>query len=778
MKDEDRSAEPAWGAVPPAAFPQPPQDRRIRILWVFAWLVVGGEETEVRLLAANLPRDRYRIEVLPCFRREGMPDQSHEQLRDLGVAVDTTAYSLGFEDTVDYLRRKLAGADVVISSQNVADIYPALERMALRPPLIEHGGLVSEALAGPKHFTARYVGVCDTIRAAAASHMPDRPQDAVEIPSMVDLAEFRPQARDGVRAALGLGAEALLVGWVGRLDRKKRVEDFIDAALIVAAAAPEARFVIVGGPDAFMPEYEAELRQRAAPLGSRMIFTGDRKDVPDLLAAMDVFCWLSRGEGMPHVIAEAGAAGLPVIATPDNGALQQISDGATGLFVPHEDPQAVAAAILRLRDPALRQRLGTALRADVEARYSAAVVVPQWQALIDAVLAERRPAPPPATFASVLMGGWEASTHRLGNGRRLDLLAATGHDSHAAQDYRQLQTLGIHTCRDGIRWHRIEVQPGRYDFTSLTPMIEAARDSGTQVVWDLMHYGWPDDLDLWSPAFVTRFARLARAVALHHRGLTDAVPFWCPVNEISFFSWAAGDARYLNPFAAGRGYELKCQLARAAIAAMAELRAVDPRARFLMAEPLLGITHNPASGLPLWQAQGHHDSQFQAFDLIAGRLWPQLGGDESLLDLVGVNYYYNNQWLHGGPPIDMDHPAYRPLSDLLVEVAARYDRPLVIAETGTEGARRESWLDYVAAEVVRARSRGVRVEGLCLYPVANHPGWDDDRLCPNGLLGHDPAGGARSVDPGLAAAVARAQVSLSPGWRPVGASAEALTGSG
>ena len=198
-----------------------------------------------------------------------MPDQSHEQLRALGVHVDTTAYGLSFEDTIDYLRRKIAGADIVVSSQNVADIYPALDRLALRPPLIEHGGLVSEALAGPKHHTARYVGVCDSIRAAAAGRMPDRPQHALEIPSMVDLAEFDPAARAPMRAALGVAEGELLIGWVGRLDRKKRVEDFIAAALSLSDL-PQARFGVVGGPDAFMPEYADELRRLAAPLGDRL----------------------------------------------------------------------------------------------------------------------------------------------------------------------------------------------------------------------------------------------------------------------------------------------------------------------------------------------------------------------------------------------------------------------------------------------------------------------------------------------------------------------------
>ncbi|RZM05418.1 MAG: glycosyltransferase, partial [Sphingomonas sp.] len=281
--------------------------RPIRILFVFAWLVVGGEETEVRLLAQALDPTRYRIEVVACFRKDGMPEQTHAQLEAIGVAVDRTPYALGFDETVAYLASKLPAYDVVVSCQNVADIYPALERMHLRPPLIEHGGLVSEALAGPKHFTARYVGVCASIRDAAAGRMPGREQHAVEIPSMVDTRAFDPARRAPVRATLGIADDVPLIGWLGRLDPKKRVEDFIEAAAVVHARHPRARFVVIGGPDAFIPEYAAALRNRAHALGldTALTFLGDRDDVPDLLAALDIFVWLSRGEQVGHVVAVA-----------------------------------------------------------------------------------------------------------------------------------------------------------------------------------------------------------------------------------------------------------------------------------------------------------------------------------------------------------------------------------------------------------------------------------------------------------------------------------------
>ncbi len=736
----------------------------VRILFVFAWLVVGGEETEVRLLAANLDPHRFKIDVVACFRKAGMPDQTHEQLKALGVHVDTAPYDLSFDDTVSYLADKVAGYDLVVSCQNVADIYPALERLKLRPPLIEHGGLVSEAEAGPKHFTSRYVGVCRTITEAAAARMPGRQHQAVEIPSMVDLREFGGGQRDAVRSSLRVDENDVLIGWVGRLDPKKNAEDFINAAASVQRNCRNARFVVIGGPDAFHPEYAVALRQlaNALGLGETLSFLGDRADIPDLLSAMDIFVWLSRGEGMPHVIAEAGAASLPVIATPDNGVLQQIEDGVSGMLVPHGNPDAVAAGIQRLIDaPSARNSLGRQLRSKVERSYSASAVVPLWEKLFYEVLRERKAGQPKKIFKSFLQGGFECSTHRLRQrdgepqGRRLDLIQSTQHDNHTYQDYLRLQDFGIRTVRDGFRWHLID-RAGGYDWSSVRSMLRAASISGTQVIWDLLHYGWPDDLDIWSPKFVERFAKFAGACAAVVQDETDVVPFYCPVNEISFFAWGGGDAAYLNPFARRRGFELKVQLARAAIAAMDAIRDVDVRARFVHCDPVINVVADPARPWDAGAAEGHRLAQFQGWDLIEGKIWPQIGGQPNYLDIIGINYYFNNQWIHGGSPIDVGHRQYKPLRNIIIETYARYGRPMLIAETGIEGDRRASWIAYVAGEASAAIAAGVPLEGVCLYPVLNHPGWDDDRDCQNGLLVSSVDSNFRSVsDEKFAATVER-----------------------
>jgi len=344
-------------------------------------------------------------------------------------------------------------------------------------------------------------------------------------------------------------------------------------------------------------------------------------------------------------------------------------------------------------------------------------------------------------FASFLIGGFECSTHRHRDGRRLDLIAATGHDRNAAADYAMLAPHGIRTVRDGLRWHLIESTPGHYDWSSFLMLLRAARDTGTQVIWDLCHWGWPDDLDIWSPAFVDRFARFARAAAQVVRDETDAAPFYVPINEISFWSWAGGSLAYINPMAMGRGNELKAILVQAAIGAIEAVRDVDARARIVHAEPVIHVVPRSDHPYDIQSARSYTLAQFDTLDFLSGRLRPELGGRPDYVDIVGVNYYLHNQWVDRDLPIAVDDPRYRPVAALMADVFERYGRPLFVAETGIEGDLRPVWLRIIAHEVAAARKAGVSIEGTCLYPILDYPGWDDDRHCETGLFGYlDPQG--------------------------------------
>jgi hypothetical protein len=278
-----------------------------------------------------------------------------------------------------------------------------------------------------------------------------------------------------------------------------------------------------------------------------------------------------------------------------------------------------------------------------------------------------------------------------------------------------------------------------------------------QVIWDLCHYGWPEEIDIWKPEFIREIAAYCRAFALLLRAETDEIPFYTPINEISFWAWAGAEAAEMNPFACWRAPELKRQLIRASLAAIEAIRSVDPRARILHSEPLIHVAAETGSPEERAAAEGFHRAQFQALDAIAGRLWPELGGDYGCLDLVGVNFYPGNQWLWGGPKLLRGEPSYRPLRQLLVEVHERYRRPLVLSETGAEGDERPGWLAYVADEVRSAIHQKVPVEGICLYPVVDYPAWDDERRCPTGLWGYADETGRREIYEPLARELARQQ---------------------
>ncbi len=360
-------------------------------------------------------------------------------------------------------------------------------------------------------------------------------------------------------------------------------------------------------------------------------------------------------------------------------------------------------------------------------------------------------------FKSFFLGGFECSTHRLRTGKRLDLVRATRHDEFARSDFELLQRCGIRSVREGLRWHLIETKPGSFDFSTADAIIEAACGTGTEVFWDLWHYGWPDDVDIFSAEFVTRFCRFACAAAERLSEKVEA-PFICPINEISFFSWAGGEAGIFNPFARNRGNEMKRQLVRASIASIAGMRAINPQIRFCHIDPMINVIAEDPTPENKAAAQAYHASQYEACDMITGRLAPELGGREEFVELIGVNYYIHNQWTYPGRAGSMlvpSDPRYRHVRDLLQENYERYRRPIFVAETGIEDETRPAWLRYMCNEVYGAIAAGVPAQGICLYPILNHPGWDDDRHCYNGLFDYADEKGNREVYEPLARELTR-----------------------
>ncbi len=334
-------------------------------------------------------------------------------------------------------------------------------------------------------------------------------------------------------------------------------------------------------------------------------------------------------------------------------------------------------------------------------------------------------------------------------------MASTHHDKWASADFERLTSAGIYTAREGARWHVIETHPGRYDFSSLERIFDAAQQFEVEIILDLLHFGWPDSLDVFRSDFIQAFREFTEATVQFLRSRQLGRHLVLPVNEISFQAWAGGDAGLISPHMRAMGGLLKRQLVKASIAASQIIREKLPHSLLLSAEPLIHIVGRPDVPGDEIAAHRHRAGMFEAWDMITGRTCPELGGKPEYLDIIGLNFYDRNQWMNQGETVKRDNPRYRPLHDMLAELYRRYNLPLMISETGTENDERAPWFAYVCAEVQTALAMGVPVEGICLYPIVNHPGWDDDRHCHNGLWDYAAAmDGQRSIYEPLAAAIA------------------------
>ncbi len=186
------------------------------------------------------------------------------------------------------------------------------------------------------------------------------------------------EARVGIRTTLGIPDGAVVIGMIGRMVAEKGYAEFFDAAKIVVAQGFPAYFVAVG--ERLKSDHaagiETHLAEAVRVLGPRLIVTGLRSDIPQLLSAFDIFTLPSWREGMPRTIIEAMLMAKPVVATDIRGSREEVVPGKTGLLVPLRSATALAQALIELvGDATLRARMGQAGRARALELYDEAKVV-------------------------------------------------------------------------------------------------------------------------------------------------------------------------------------------------------------------------------------------------------------------------------------------------------------------------------------------------------------------------------------------------------------------
>jgi glycosyltransferase involved in cell wall biosynthesis len=267
-------------------------------------------------------------------------------------------------DILGGLAARLAGVPVIWHVRDrIADDY--LPRKVVKAFLWMSGWL-------PTAMIANSYATAATLTPGVGKHKP-----IYVVHDGTPLASFRPVALSGsvVQGHNGRNpSNGAMVGIVGRISPWKGQDVFLRAARLVRASYPQARFRIIGSALFNEAAYEAHVNHLVAELGldSAVEFRGFREDVAAEIAQLDVCVHAStRPEPFGQVIIEAMAAGVPVVATNAGGVPEIVQDGVTGLLVPMNDAEAMAAAVASLlADPSMAESMGRRGSEDVEQRFS------------------------------------------------------------------------------------------------------------------------------------------------------------------------------------------------------------------------------------------------------------------------------------------------------------------------------------------------------------------------------------------------------------------------
>jgi L-malate glycosyltransferase len=356
---------------------------------------LGGGERIVLKLADLLPKYGYRVSILTFSA-----DPASAGLQSPPCSV----YLLPLQRTYDLtaLRGSLE-LRKFLREQRIRIVQTFFESSDL------WAGFVTKAMSSAKLiWSRRDMGILRTGKHHAAYRLMASAPDRVFAVSeqvrrhCIDVDGIKPSRVQTIYNGLDLAdwssassaakqeGEAL-VTTVGNIRRVKGHDVFIRAAASVAAQFPKATFSIAG--DVLEPDYFVELQamMRDLKLSGRFRFAGGVKNLREHLATADVFVLPSRSEGFSNAIVEAMAASLPVVATNVGGNGEAVQDGVSGVIVPPEDPNALAAAIVQLlSDPAKARRMGAEGKRLAAEKFTTEAMMTQITNVYQCLLKEKK----------------------------------------------------------------------------------------------------------------------------------------------------------------------------------------------------------------------------------------------------------------------------------------------------------------------------------------------------------------------------------------------------
>lgn len=370
----------------------------MRILFLSTSMGMGGADSQLLSAAKELQERGHEIFIVSMTALGPMGLQG----RGMGLRVESLEMRRGVPDPRGLTRlariTRSWRPDVVHSHMVHANLMArALRLVAPVPALVSTIHNIYEGgrlwMAGYRYSNGLVDQMTIVSQAAADRFIRERivPAELLRVaPNGVDtegILRVPAGARAAVRASLGLGSQLVWLA-VGRFEVAKDYPNMLRAFALVRRDRPGATLLLVGR-GSLQPETEALVRELG--LGEAVRFLGVRDDVPAVMAAADAYVMSSAWEGMPMVLLEAAAAGLPIVATEVGGNREVVLEAQSGFLVPPRDENALAAAMLRLDalPEAERRSLGQRGQEHIRQHYGLARVADRWEELYREVLARK-----------------------------------------------------------------------------------------------------------------------------------------------------------------------------------------------------------------------------------------------------------------------------------------------------------------------------------------------------------------------------------------------------
>lgn len=348
--------------------------RKYKIAYLIDGLSMGGAERLMVPILKHLSRVHFEPYVCALQSKDGNPMVA--DLRALGVPVECLHIKhLRDLDAIPRLTGTLKkmGVHLVHTQLEAANILGNISAKLLRLPSVCTIHVMPSLEVKTKtklhqkvewfvlrHFCDRVISVSEQARQYHVDISGAPEGQVITIHNGIDLSGFpsmfQTHERDAVRAELGIPPDAIVLATVAVLRPQKGIQFLIRAMPEILASNPQTYYLIVGS-----GSHQKALREEVykAGIGERVIFAGMRKDVPQLLAASDVFVLPTLTEALPTVLAEAMAARLPVIASRVGGVPEMVADGQNGVLVEPEDLSGLASACIQLlNNPEQRAAMG------------------------------------------------------------------------------------------------------------------------------------------------------------------------------------------------------------------------------------------------------------------------------------------------------------------------------------------------------------------------------------------------------------------------------------